>query len=92
MTTEEAIKQLYKIRKEHLEQVPNAWGTRNYYETKSPQIEALDMATESLKQPQIIRCKDCKHLIDHRCYHWRSLPNWRNDNDYCSRAERREEE
>ena len=55
-------------------------------------IEALRIAIKALEQPEIVRCKDCKH------YHYKNdIPycdridygyGWKED-DFCSRAERR---
>ena len=43
----------------------------------------------SSAQPEIIRCKDCKHYYDKTC----GKPDWYNANDdFCSRAERREDD
>lgn len=48
-------------------------------------------------EPQIIRCKDCKHRDKYGCCtHWKGLamvdiPIATDDNDFCSRAERRTE-
>lgn len=39
----------------------------------------------------VVRCKYCKHWIDHRCRKVRSLDDWRKCDDYCSFAERKEE-
>ena len=59
--------------------------------------QAIDMAIEALKEPQIIRCKDCKHHWTHKCMD--SMPIERCDleqtfydaeHDFCSLAERRE--
>ena len=42
-------------------------------------------------QPEIIRCRDCKHWKhDHTC-HEHSLVSPMMANEFCSRAERREE-
>ena len=49
-------------------------------------------------QPEIIRCKDCKHRDKYGCCtHWKGLamdgiPIATDDNDFCSRAEKREVE
>lgn len=60
--------------------------------------QAIEMAIEALKEPQIIRCKDCKHHWTHKCMD--SMPIERCDLeqtfydaevDYCSLAERKEE-
>ena len=29
--------------------------------------ESIDMAIKALRQPQIVRCKDCKHFNDMQC-------------------------
>ena len=56
-------------------------------------FEAYQMAIESLKQPEVIRCKDCKHwkhstIRPNYCDVW----DWCNRaNDFCSFAERGEE-
>ena len=48
---------------------------------------AFDMAIEALKQPEVIRCKDCKLFGRPRC-----LMKWWSDPDgYCHGAKRREE-
>ena len=75
----------------------------------SIQREAIDMAIGALKQPEIVRCKDCKYWIP---YDWMFSEVWQSRNiadypedeigctccdmamkadDYCSRAERRED-
>lgn len=63
----------------------------------SIQREAIDMAIGVLKQPEIVRCKDCKHHWTHKCMD--SMPIERCDleqtfydaeHDFCSLAERRE--
>ena len=60
----------------------------------SIQREAIDIAIGALKQPEIIRCKDCKHRDpeDKKCdcghdIQWQ-LP--RQDDWFCADAERRE--
>ena len=40
-------------------------------------------------QPEIIHCRDCKHKYGSCCDNF--AVSWVNDNDFCSRAERREE-
>lgn len=57
---------------------------------------AVDMAIEALKQPEIIRCKDCIHssgvkMVDGwtYCAEGRLLVKY--ENGYCSDARRREE-
>lgn len=43
-------------------------------------------------QPEIIRCKDCKHWRDDHTCHEHSLVSPMCANEYCSRAERRTDE
>lgn len=61
-----------------------------------PRLPALEMAIEVLKQPEIIRCKDCIHssgvkMVDGwtYCAEGRLLVKY--ENGYCSDARRREE-
>lgn len=55
--------------------------------------QAIEMAIEALKEPQIIRCKDCKqfdpiYTFDRGvCGHWHSRTN---ACDFCSRADKKE--
>ena len=55
----------------------------------SIQREAIDIAIGALKQPEIVRCCDCKYFVSecHYCdyFQW----NITCDN-FCSKAERRE--
>lgn len=60
------------------------------------EIDALEVAIEALKQPEIIRCKDCIHssgvkMVDGwtYCAEGRLLVKY--ENGYCSDARRREE-
>lgn len=39
--------------------------------------QAIEMAIEALKEPQIIRCKDCKHWIP---YDWMFSEVWQSKN------------
>ena len=39
----------------------------------------------------VIYCRDCMFYKYHRCQATRGLDDWRNPDDYCSRAERSEE-
>ena len=60
------------------------------------QADCEDAALSVLKdlpsaQPDIIRCKDCKYFIEHRCRVFKSY-DWRSVDDYCSYAERRTDE
>ena len=44
-------------------------------------------------QPEIVMCKDCKKYIDYRCRdEHANLSDWRHEDDYCSYAERREDD
>ena len=52
------------------------------------------------RQPELVRCKDCKYYRDGDCWHecdndgqiyYQSVINEPNPDDYCSRAEREEE-
>ena len=52
------------------------------------------------RQPELVRCKDCKYYRDGDCWHewdndgriyYQSVINEPNPDDYCSRAERAEE-
>ena len=44
---------------------------------------------------RLIRCKDCEHFLTdgktHICYHFAESVIFPEPNDYCSRAERKEE-
>ena len=91
MTTEEAIETL----------------KANYPDACYEQLrEAVDVAIFALKKPDIIRCRDCKHQIknfyeDKRrkdggyyvygCELSNDYSHVCLDDDFCSRAERREE-
>lgn len=61
--------------------------------------ERRDLRRLPSAQPEIIRCRDCRHFKqvfapndnDGLCGHWHSKCDARtNRNDYCSHAERRE--
>lgn len=59
-------------------------------------VDALDMAIEALKQPEIIRCGECKYYkIDHPkangyhcCYRCHNIFPMK-ETDFCSKAEMR---
>ena len=51
-------------------------------------LEAHDMAITALRQPEIIRCKDCRYKYGSDCDNFAGV--WVKDDDFCSRAERRE--
>lgn len=60
--------------------------------------EAVDIAIESLKQPEIIRCKDCKYCVDYGMggYYCESedivpVGNYVEPDGFCNFARRREE-
>ena len=85
MTNEEAIKWLTSL--------------QIFFKEDSEQYISLDMAIEALKQPQIIRCKDCKWSDWYTagdgkkyCYCMETGVGGRTENDYCSYAEREKEE
>ena len=42
-------------------------------------------------QPEIIRCKDCKYASADEYCHCAKVTWWNSKDDFCSRAERREE-
>ena len=51
--------------------------------------EVIDMAIEALRQPEIVRCKDCANRNTPRCsMEWDDIC-WAEDDDYCSDADRR---
>ena len=67
-----------------------------------PELHYPSWYAEQIKElpsaePQIIYCKDCKHRDKYGCCkHWKGLamgdiPIATDDNDFCSRAERRTE-
>lgn len=43
----------------------------------------------TIEQPEIIHCRDCKHKYGSCCDNFAEV--WVNQNDYCSRAERKED-
>ena len=76
MTREEAIKAFRGL--------SGVLLPRKYY------CEAIQMAISALQQPEIIRCKDCKHWDGVDTCDVIDAPVW--DNDFCSLAERRSHE
>jgi hypothetical protein len=57
---------------------------------------AMNMAIEALKQPEIIRCKDCIHsdgikMVDGWTYCAEGMTLVKYEDGYCSEARRREE-
>lgn len=65
----------------------------NDYFTSDAEADALNMAIKALEQPEIIRCKDCKHRGEKPIADGRY---WCEIHDtfmyYCSDAERRTDE
>ena len=56
---------------------------------------AFDMAIEALNQPEIIRCKDCKHWERRECGQYGTCENmdgFFTDDWYCADGERRSDE
>jgi hypothetical protein len=78
-------------RQEAIERIQDHIDVHKYREPEAVMIlEALDMAIESLKQPEIIHCRDCKHYQEQRFECELDDERWKPD-DHCSYAERREE-
>ena len=76
----------------HLEDI------KNEYEYFPDDKEALIMAIEALKQPEIIRCKDCKYCVDYGMggYYCESedivpVGNYVEPDGFCNFARRREQ-
>lgn len=70
-------------------------GKKNMEAVKKMMQNILDDVKESpvVDAVQVIRCKDCKHYTGYECQRSK-VSNIRfitNEDDYCSRAERREE-
>ncbi len=59
----------------------------------SVEVGSLEMAIEALKQPEIIRCKDCQfYAISRQGKSWcKSSTRHIKPEDFCSRGWRREE-
>lgn len=64
----------------------NAKAVENYLSGVFDKIRCLPPA-----QPNIVRCKDCKYYIGHRCCAMNVLAIWRENDDFCSEAERKTE-
>ena len=56
------------------------------YEEAAFRDTIADMQT--IDAVPVVRCKDCMFYLGHRCQATRGLDDWRNQDDYCSRAER----
>lgn len=81
MTREEAIARI----KDHM-------SVHKIYEERAVKItEALNMAISALQQPEIILCKDCIWHNEDTNQCTRQICAEMYDDDFCSRAERREE-
>ena len=74
--------------------------TQDYVPCGNGQYKAVNIVYESdidaaptiePKQCDVIYCRDCVFYLGHRCQATRGLDDWRNQDDYCSRAERSEE-
>lgn len=78
MTREDASNILCKLKENGL------WFSQRF---------AIDMAIEALKQPEIIRCKDCQfYAISRQGKSWcKSSTRHIKPEDFCSRGWRREE-
>lgn len=68
-----------------------------YVNNLPPLIDKAEVQTELMMlpsvQPEIIRCKDCKYWIDHRCRsRYANMNDWRGSYDSCSYAKRREDD
>ena len=83
MTREEAIKKLTRLKNEFLEEYIDFNGT----------TDAYNMAIEALKQPEIIKCKDCCfYAISKEKRSWcKDMLRRIQPEDFCSHAKRREE-
>lgn len=87
MTREEAAETIYGV-------IIGADECEEDFCLFSDQIEALEMGIEALKQPEIIRCTDCKYAKSVDSERWircdlsgrYELRTW-----YCGSARRREE-
>lgn len=64
--------------------------------TAAPYIKAINALSSA--QPEIVRCKDCKHYrsyagyIDGCCHMAEWYKRYQYEDDFCSRAERRTDE
>ena len=54
--------------------------------------EIKRLSAQMREQPEIIRCKDCKYTSGDDYCHCKYVTWWNNQDDYCSRAEKRGEE
>ena len=84
--------------KESIEELPSAQLDTYWKEQCQSYEQTINKLRESLStQPEIIRCKGCKHRDNYGCCkHWKGLamgdiPIATDDNDFCSNAERKTE-
>lgn len=85
------------IENEVVNKLPSVQPETYWKEQCQSYEKTINKLRESLSaQPEIIRCKDCKHRDNYGCCkHWKGLamgdiPIATDDNDFCSYAERRE--
>ncbi len=68
------------------------WGCDYRYCLNDEEAAAVDMAIEALKQPEIIRCTDCKYAAKHGNVTWcDKLMCYGVDDWFCASARRKEE-
>ena len=91
-------------RKEAIARIKDHMSVHKIYEERAVKItEALSMAISALEQPEIIRCKDCKHVERVRSEEaarkfgqiyicGQNVFLSPKPDDYCSMAERRTDE
>lgn len=60
----------------------------NYKEALKMLLNKIEDAP-TIEQPEIIHCRDCKHKFGSACDNFAEV--WVSQNDYCSRAERKED-
>ena len=54
--------------------------------------DAMKTAIKALQEPEIVHCRECKHSQGGGYPHCSLVTWWNGENDFCSRAERREDE
>ena len=70
---------------------------RNCYIGSDGEYERWNIDPDAImEQPEIVRCKDCRYWEETMsgkgcCKDMYGFGRWWKDNDFCSRAERREE-
>ena len=80
-----------------IKQLPSAQPDTYWKEQCQSYEQTINKLRVSLSTQPEIRCKDCKHRDKYGCCkHWKGLamgdiPIATDDNDFCSRAERRTE-